>query len=300
MGWGMPKDVPLALQWLDRSARGGHLLAAYDLAGLLLTRGDNCNRAVKLLKSVAERGWGSIAEASADFEAGDYGWALYNYLRAADVGVEIAQHNAAWMMSNGYGYVGEGSANLAARMYKWSAAQGNTAALVPLGDAYWYGRGMDADLKKAGEMYKSASQLSISRGSFNLGYMHEHGLGLPKDLHLAKRYYEQSARGGGGSYLPGTLAVSWLWVHQLWDNHKHRLSDAVVAFVEGGVASWGGENGVSRGEQAASPASFAWISGVLDGIENTVDSTLFLWLTAVVAVVVSKMLMTRRQGLAPR
>ena len=31
-------------------------------------------------------------------------------------------------------------------------------------------------------MYKSASQLRIARGAFNLGYMHEHGLGLPKDL----------------------------------------------------------------------------------------------------------------------
>ena len=300
MGWGTRKDVSMALQWLERASRGGHLLASYNLAGLLLTRGDNCNRAVKLLKNVAERGWGSLSEATADFEAGDYGWALYNYLRAADVGVELAQHNAAWMLTNGLGYTGKGAEELAARMYKWSAVQGNQAALVPLGDAYWYGRGMDVDLRKAADMYKSASQLNIPRASFNLGYMHEHGLGLPKDLQLAKRYYEQAMRGPG--YLPGVIAVSWLRLHQVWIVVRNKLPASFVLFVEGtlsgiGVLGGGDLTGVSgagslddRWTSPTTKASFWSLSNLLDRIENAVDSTKLVWLTAVAAVILSKVL----------
>ena len=39
-------------------------------------------------------------------------------------------------------------------------------------------------------MYLQASQHRSAQAMFNLGLMHEHGIGLPKDLHLAKRYYD--------------------------------------------------------------------------------------------------------------
>ena len=289
MGWGGPKDIPMAMQYLDKASRAGNLLASYNLAGLLLTRGDNCDRAVKLLKTVAERGWGSLSEAAGDFEAADYSWALYNYLRAADVGVELAQHNAAWMLSNGYGYAGDGSSQLAARMYKWSAVQGNVAALVPLGDAYWYGRGMDADLTKAGNMYLSASQLNIARASFTLGYMHEHGLGMPKDLQLAKRYYEQAMKSGPG-YLPGFLAVSWLRVHQIWEENKWRLPGPVAAFF----AQLFESSEALRGATQETSGHSRWVR-VLGSHEGVARSNLFVWLTAVLAVVVSMMLLRPAQ-----
>ena len=97
MGWGTPKDGAKGVQWLEGATRLGHLLASYDLAGLLLARGDNCERAVKLLKNVAEWGWGSLSEATADFAAGDYSWALYNYLRAADAGVDgVDESGVGW------------------------------------------------------------------------------------------------------------------------------------------------------------------------------------------------------------
>jgi SEL1 protein len=39
-----------------------------------------------------------------------------------------------------------------------------------------------------------------SRGSpqsmFNLGYMHQYGIGLPQDFHLAKRYFDMAAQVG--------------------------------------------------------------------------------------------------------
>lgn len=279
-GWGTPKDVAKGLQWLEGAARLGHLLASYDLAALLLARGNNCERAVKLLKNVAERGWGSLSEATADFEAGDYSWALYNYLRAADVGVELAQHNAAWMIGSGLGYTGEGVAELAARMYKWSAVQGNHAALVPLGDAYWYGRGTEVNLKNAADMYQTASQLKIARASFNLGYMHEHGLGLPQDLQVAQRYYEQAMHGSG--YLPGALAVSWLRLHQMWLSVRGGLPLPLVSFVEGAIER-------ALGDRVGGGPGGGLGRGVGSGVVDS--ATLLMCLSALVAVVIGKVLL---------
>ena len=31
---------------------------------------------------------------------------------------------------------------------------------------------------------------------FNLGYMHQYGIGLPQDFHLAKRYFDMAAQVG--------------------------------------------------------------------------------------------------------
>jgi SEL1 protein len=296
-GWGTAKDAQGAMTLFQKASEGGNILASYNLAALLLSSSENCDRAANLLKNVAERGWGSLSEATADFDAGDYGWALYNYLRVADVGVELAQHNAAWMMSNGYGYEGPGVEELGTRLYKLSAVQGGVDALVPLGDAYWYGKGLDIDLKKAGKMYTSASP-QIPRASFNLGYMHQYGLGLPKDFHLSKRYYDQAMNGGRGAFLSAALALMWLKVHQFWDSvAKSALPGFLVVMLEPLFESseeslvstmQGSISGTSQGEMKA-----AGLSMILDTLEHAVDSTLFVWLAALVAIIVSKMLMTR-------
>ena len=34
--------------------------------------------------------------------------------------------------------------------------------------------------------------VSVAQGYFNLGYMHEHGVGFKKDLFLAKRFYDKA------------------------------------------------------------------------------------------------------------
>jgi SEL1 protein len=46
-------------------------------------------------------------EAADDFAAGEYESALLRYLRGAELGLELAQSNAAWMLAEGYGYQGE-------------------------------------------------------------------------------------------------------------------------------------------------------------------------------------------------
>ena len=48
---------------------------------------------------------------------------------------------------------------------------------------------------------------------FNLGTMHEHGLGLPKDLHLAKRYYDMVLSSDPKAWVPVKLALLKLQAH---------------------------------------------------------------------------------------
>ena len=58
---------------------------------------------------------------------------------------------------------------------------------------------------------------------FNLGAMHEHGLGLPKDLHLAKRYYDMALSTDPKAYVPVKLALYKLQAHA-WLLEKSKQS----------------------------------------------------------------------------
>lgn len=264
-----------------------------------------CESAVSLLKDVAERGWGSLSEASNDFETGDYGWSLYNYLKTAEIGVELAQNNAAWMLRNSYGYHGHRQNNVATYMYKLSAAQGNSDALIPLGDAYWYGIGLNADLRKAGSLYNAASKINHPRALFNLGYMHQYGLGVPKDMLIAKRYYDQAMQAGQGAYLPSMLALTWLQCHHVWEAIcRPRAPKFLVSLINPIFDSDGFEIPKATAFAKTVKALYAPFRGIMslgsyvDAMEEAMDSTLFLWIVAVVGLIVWKM-RNRRPVTAP-
>lgn len=57
-----------------------------------------------------------------------------------------------------------------------------------------------------------AKAQSNAQAMFNLGFMYEHGQGLPFDLHLAKRYYDQALEADSNAKLPVTLALMSLWI----------------------------------------------------------------------------------------
>lgn len=67
---------------------------------------------------------------------------------------------------------------------------------------------------RAAEAYMHAKSQSNAQAMFNLGYMHEHGQGLPFDLHLAKRYYDQALASEPTAKLPVTLALASLWLRR--------------------------------------------------------------------------------------
>ena len=149
---------------------------------------------------------------------GDYEAALLHYLQSAEMGSELGQSNAAWMLTHGYGYSGPYAAQLAITLYQRAAEQGNHEALLQIGDSYYYGRGVPRDWSYAAQVYGEASKHRIALASYNLGFMHEYGAGLPQDLHLAKRYYDKALEAQPDTWVPVFLALCGLWVHSWWLN----------------------------------------------------------------------------------
>jgi SEL1 protein len=89
-----------------------------------------------------------------------------------------------------------------------AASQGYHIARLKLGDYYYYGRGTPVDYQQAASHYKYASEISHNpQAMFNLAYMHENGLGLRKDMHLAKRFYDMASETSSEAYVPVALAL---------------------------------------------------------------------------------------------
>lgn len=61
--------------------------------------------------------------------------------------------------------------------------------------------------------YRLASeQQHNAQAMFNLGYMHEQGLGMQRDVHLAKRCYDLAAETSPDAKVPVALALFKLMI----------------------------------------------------------------------------------------
>uniref|UniRef100_A0ACD5TWV9 Uncharacterized protein n=1 Tax=Avena sativa TaxID=4498 RepID=A0ACD5TWV9_AVESA len=240
-GIGVKRDVMTACNFFLRAVNAGQPKAIYQVAklfqkGIGLKR--NIHMATVLYKSVAERGpWSSLSRwALESYLKGDIGKALLLYSRMADLGYEVAQSNAAWILDRygeehicmgESGFCTDTERHLRAHALWWQASeQGNEHAALLIGDAYYYGRGVGRDYERAAEAYMHAQSQSNAQAMFNLGYMHEHGHGLPLDLHLAKRYYDQAVEVDSAAKLPVMLALSSLWIR------KNYAGSFVVHFID--------------------------------------------------------------------
>ena len=63
----------------------------------------------------------------------------------------------------------------------------------------------------AGETLQSAQAL------WNLGWMHENGVGIDKDFHLAKRFYDQALETNKEAYLPVKMSLFTLRWRSWWN-----------------------------------------------------------------------------------
>ncbi|CAD5317106.1 unnamed protein product [Arabidopsis thaliana] len=228
-GIGVKKDVRHATKYFFVAANAGQPKAFYQLAkmfhtGVGLTK--NLEMATTFYKLVAERGpWSSLSRWALEaYLKGDVGKAFIFYSRMSELGYEVAQSNAAWILDK-YGersmcmgvsgFCTDKERHDRAHSLWWRASeQGNEHAALLIGDAYYYGRGTERDFVRAAEAYMYAKSQSNAQAMFNLGYMHEHGEGLPFDLHLAKRYYDQALQSDAAAKLPVTLALASVWVRR--------------------------------------------------------------------------------------
>lgn len=229
-GYGIKKDYKQAVKYFNLAAQSGHVLAYFNLAqmhssGIGVIR--SCQTATELYKTVAERGpWASLfMEAHQSYKEGDLDTALLKYIYLAELGYEVAQSNVAYILdqhSTQTSLFNKQEAYKRALVY-WNRAalQGYHLARLKLGDYYYYGLGTSVDYQQAASHYKYATDIAHNpQAMFNLAYMHEQGLGLKRDIHLAKRFYDLAFETAAEAYLPVSLALFKLNFLFAWESYK--------------------------------------------------------------------------------
>lgn len=243
---GSAEDLRVANNYFELAARYGNIEAHYYLAELVhhgVGRENLCAIALNYYKNVAEKAEpmvSSWAESNEAYQSGDYEGAFLGYLLAAEQGYEKAQTNVAYMLDSersklplvGWARKQIGNnpqkgsllenAGLALIQWTRSSRQSNIDSMVKMGDYYYYGIGTEKDIQKAVQCYLSASDHSQSaQALFNLGWMHENGVGLIQDFHLAKRYYDHALMVNKEALLPVTLSLLKLRVRSAWNTLTH-------------------------------------------------------------------------------
>ncbi|KND91269.1 Protein sel-1 [Tolypocladium ophioglossoides CBS 100239] len=239
---GETDDVRIANNHFELAARHGNIEAHYYLAEMVhhgVGREKLCDLSLTYYKNVAEKAEplvSSWSDANEAFEAGDYELAFLEYLMAAEQGYERAQTNVAYMLDTIRSKVpmtewfrkprDETSLlenpGLALIYWTRSSRQSNIDSTVKMGDYYFYGIGTERDVVKAVQCYTGASDYSQSaQALFNLGWMHENGMGLTQDFHMAKRYYDHALEVNEEAYLPVTLSLLKLRARSAWNTLTH-------------------------------------------------------------------------------
>lgn len=229
-GYGVSKDYKAAIEYFKMALQSGHIIAFYHLAEMQATGTgtlQSCSTAVELFKSVCERGeWGTlIMEAHNDYKEGRRSNAFIKYAVLSELGYEVAQSNAAFMLDRdevGDLFDKHEIYNRAFMYWSRSASQGYSIARVKLGDYHYYGLGTKVDYEMAANQYRIASELqNNAQALFNLGYMYETGLGLKRDIYLAKRYYDLAAVTSTDAQVPVALALTKLFFIYFYDHIKN-------------------------------------------------------------------------------
>lgn len=232
-------DVETAARYFELAARWGSMEAFYHLAELSnggIGRRRHCGMATAYYKMVAERAeaiHSSFTESNTAYHNGDIERALIAAMMAAEQGYETAQANVAYLLDEQDSLFSldavlpfGGKArpgllrNAALALIYWtrSAKQANIDALIKMGDYYLSGIGTVADAEKASTCYHTAAEAHHSAQSYwNLGWMHENGIAVEQDFHMAKRYYDLALVTNQEAYLPVKLSLMKLRIRGFWN-----------------------------------------------------------------------------------
>lgn len=231
-------DVQTAKNYFDLAARNSHIEAFYYLAeisnqGLIKDR--SCGTAAVYYKIAAEKAevvHSAFIEANDAYDSGDLETALVAYMMAAEQGYENAQANVAYLLDKTQPALSLGSllpfvqrkaaavsdAALALIFWTRSAKQQNIDSLVKMGDYYLNGIGTPLSSENAAACYLAAADtLQSAQAMWNLGWMHENGIGIEQDFHLAKRFYDQALETNAEAYLPVKLSLAKLHLRSWWN-----------------------------------------------------------------------------------
>ncbi|EMC98675.1 hypothetical protein BAUCODRAFT_377611 [Baudoinia panamericana UAMH 10762] len=236
-------DPQTATKYFELAARNSHIEAFYYLAEIsnqAVGRDRSCGMAGNFYKIVAEKAepiWSSLGEANEAHEEGNTQKALVYYLMAAEQGSESAQANVAWILDqtkpkwspitwilslSQTAKAAVADALLALTYWTRSAKQQNIDSLVKMGDYYLAGLGTVISAENAAACYQAAAEsMQSAQAMWNLGWMHENGIGIEQDFHLAKRYYDQALETNKEAYLPVKLSLFKLRWRSWWNDITH-------------------------------------------------------------------------------
>lgn len=231
-------DLSTAQSYFEFGARHGHIEAVYHLAEINnngVGRSRHCGLATAYYKLVVEKAeslHSSLEEANEAYEEGDLETALVAYMMAAEQGYEQAQANVAYLLDEQKSILPLDRIlpwatdrlpilkNTVLALIYWtrSARQANIDSTVKMGDYYLHGFGVERDLEKAATCYGAAAEIQQSAlAAWNLGWLHENGIGVEQDYHMAMRYYFQALDTNSESYLPVTLSLYRLRLRNWWN-----------------------------------------------------------------------------------
>lgn len=83
----------------------------------------------------------------------------------------------------------------------------------------------------------ASEQQHNAQAMFNLAYMHENGLGMKKDIHLAKRFYDLAAETNADAKIPVALALMKLQMIYKWESLREDNFFKLV-FHENIASNW--------------------------------------------------------------
>lgn len=207
-------------RYLD-AMREGSVLAGYELATLNMEDESNCLVSIRLLCSVLDKhpSVALIEDGVDHYHAGRHSQAIARFLYMAEQGYEVAQHNLAFVLHSLA--TKQNDESLYRRALVWwtaSAKLGHADSMVVSGDYFYYGRGMKSPLPTtAAAYYYAAFKKKSPQAAFNMGYLHQRGLGVHRDYVMAERYYHYAISYGQSeglpeAWLPATVALNFVRV----------------------------------------------------------------------------------------
>jgi len=115
----------------------------------------------------------------------------------------VAQSNCAWLHLKGLSdraflRAGDAAVNAtlrllsARRMLERAAQQGGADSHLRLGDMDWYGMGRARNISAAAAHYAMAAGLRSQQGAYSLAYLHQFGVGVPRNHSAARRLFKRA------------------------------------------------------------------------------------------------------------
>ncbi|KAJ1918830.1 ERAD-associated protein [Mycoemilia scoparia] len=225
-----------AFEHIYSTAHHGSFLGSFYSAEMFekgIGTQQTCSMAVELYRVVCEKGdwlYSPIPAAYNAYKNHNYEAAVLYYTKAAEMGYDIGQVNSAYLIDNIIQRHDDGTHwnstlfadvahhyNQALVYWTRAANQGNSEARIKQGDHYYYGLGAKTSPEKAAAIYTiAADKERNSMAMWNLGWMYEEGIGLPRDFHLAKRWYDRCLETNPEAALTIYLSLARLTVKYLF------------------------------------------------------------------------------------